>query len=208
MLVSGQQLPVPSEQEPLHKTVFKNEYVTVLHVVIPPGESTLFHTHSHDAIIVCLSDARVREQEPGKEPEKVRNAFPGMVSANDYTARPYTHKVINAGETDFSVLDVEAQRRPNGPWREAISDVAAESPNMRAYHWELAPGAFTPQHSHERPYLIIAATGMNVKITAPDGSSSVYLFRAGDLHWVDANVTHTLTNQGEEKGVIVEVEMK
>jgi quercetin dioxygenase-like cupin family protein len=54
--------PVPVEQEPHHRWIFENQYVRVLDVVLAPGESTLFHTHSHDSIAVRLTDASVQEQ--------------------------------------------------------------------------------------------------------------------------------------------------
>jgi quercetin dioxygenase-like cupin family protein len=50
--VKGETEPVPVEQEPHHRWIFENQYVRVLDVVLAPGESTLFHTHSHDSIAV------------------------------------------------------------------------------------------------------------------------------------------------------------
>ena len=32
--------------------------------------------------------------------------------------------------------------------------------------------------------------------------------KAADFHWVDGKVTHTLTNDGPESGVLIEVELK
>jgi quercetin dioxygenase-like cupin family protein len=64
----AQQAAVPSDQDPLHKTVIKNSYLLVLHVTIPPGQSTGFHTHSRDAMAVRLSESKTKMQELGKEP--------------------------------------------------------------------------------------------------------------------------------------------
>jgi hypothetical protein len=44
-----QQVPVPMDEEPHHHVLLKNEFVEVVRATIPPGESTLFHTHSHDS---------------------------------------------------------------------------------------------------------------------------------------------------------------
>src|SRR5215813_11105456 len=59
--------PVPVEQEPHHKVVYQNQYVRMLDVQVGPGESTLFHTHSHDNIAVRLTDAQLQNQNYGKE---------------------------------------------------------------------------------------------------------------------------------------------
>lgn len=203
-----QDAPVPVNQEPLHKSVFKNDYVEVLHVLIPAGQSTLFHTHSHDGVAVCLSEAQLKIHESGKEPTGPVPSHVGGVSANPYAEHPYTHRVNNVGTTDFEVLDIEILKRPEGPAVEPIGMLEAENPSARVYTYPLAPGASTSQHTHERPYLIISVTPMVLSMTAPDGKSMVHEVKAGDFHWVDSKVTHTLTNKGKENAIIVEVELK
>jgi len=41
---------VPIEKAPWHLPVFKNDYVTVLKIDIPPGRNTGFHTHATDSV--------------------------------------------------------------------------------------------------------------------------------------------------------------
>ena len=40
--------PVPVEEEPLHKVEFKNDAVTVMRLILPPGQYTQYHIHTHD----------------------------------------------------------------------------------------------------------------------------------------------------------------
>ena len=63
-------------------------------------------------------------------------------------------------------------------------------------------------HTHSRPYLIISATPLMLKMTDPEGKSFTHQVEAGDIHWVDAKVTHSLTNEGTTAGQIVEIELK
>ena len=49
---------------------------------------------------------------------------------------------------------------------------------------------------------------MKLKMTAPDGQALTHEIKAGDFHWVDVEVTHTLTNDGTTPGEIVEFELK
>jgi quercetin dioxygenase-like cupin family protein len=116
--------------------------------------------------------------------------------------------VHNLGPETFSVLDVEFLQRPDNPSASAASAVLGENPSARAYRWEIAPGAKTPEHVHHRPYLIVAATPMQLKMTTPDGQSRAESVKAGDFHWVDAQVTHVLSNEGTTPGTIVELELK
>lgn len=204
----AQQAPVPVDQEPHHHVVLKNDYVVVMRVNVPPGESTLYHTHSHDRASVNLSDSTIARQEPGKPEGPREETKPGNVSAAALGSAPYTHQVKNVGTRMFDVLDVEFLQRPKQPSAPAAAEVAAENPSARVYRWILAPGAVSTMHTHQRPYLIVSATPMMLKMTAPDGQSSSHEVKAGDFHWIDASVAHSLANAGSTEGQILEIELK
>jgi quercetin dioxygenase-like cupin family protein len=199
---------VPVEQEPAHKTVLKNDYVQVFRVKLEPGTSTLMHTHARDDAAVRLSAATVTSETLGKPAGEPESRPAGAVSARQNEPTPLTHRVRNVGTTVFDVLDVQILKRPEGPEAPPVAAPAAENPRMRVYRYELAPGAASAMHTHARPYLLVAATGMNLRMTSPDGVAMTHPVEAGDLHWVDAAVTHTLVNEGRETGVLVEVELK
>lgn len=207
LLATAQERAISVEQEPLHKMVLKNDYVEVMHVTIPPGQKTMLHTHSHDGIAIDLSESTARIDAPGKEPLQ-RQRHAGDVSSAEYAKQHFTHRVNNIGKTTFEALDIELLKRPAGLKTEPIAAPAAENGSFRAYKWALAPGASTPVHTHARPYLIIAATPMQLVMKAPDGGSMEHPIKAGDFHWIDTKVTHTLTNNGKESGIIFEVEVR
>ena len=98
--------PVPVEQEPHHHLVFENQYVRVLDVVVDPGDTTLFHTHSLDNLAVQLTDAIIKRQFPG-QPWVDSPAKEGSVGFTAGTVKPYTHRITNAGSSVFHVLDIE-----------------------------------------------------------------------------------------------------
>jgi quercetin dioxygenase-like cupin family protein len=204
---SARQAPVPVDEEPHHHVVLRNDDVLVIHVILPPGERTLYHTHSRDRVSVALTSTTLAQQELGHPEGKPGPTHPGDISAMTTTG-PYTHRLRNLGPAPFEVIDVEFFHRPANPTSKPIAPVAAENPSARAYKWVLEPGAATPMHTHERPYLILAVTPMQLKMTAPDGSSMTHEIKAGDFHWVDSKVTHTLANAGSAEGEIVEIELK
>ena len=199
---------VPVEDEPNHKTVFKNDYIQAFRVTLEPGKSTLFHIHSHDDVAVRLSKATVTSETLGQAVGAPENTEPGVVSARSNELTALTHRVHNIGNTVFDVIDVQILKRPEGPESAAIIPPAAGNAKMRLYRYELAPGAATPQHTHTRPYLVLAATDINLRMTSPDGDSMEHPVKAGDIHWVDSAVTHTLMNRGTAKAVLVEIELK
>ena len=206
-LVAAQQSPVPVEDEPHHHLVLKNESVIVLRVKLLPGESTLFLTHSHDRVAIDLTDTTITLQKLGETDSAPEVTKPGDVAASE-SHGPYTHRVHNAGAVEFEVLDVELLHRPATPSGPAAGKLEAENPSARVYKWTLAPGAPSAMHTHERPYLIISATPLVLKMTDPEGKSLTHEVKAGDVHWVDAKVTHTLANEGTTAGTIVEIELK
>lgn len=199
---------VPVEEEPHHKTVFNNDYVQAFRVTLEPGSKSLMHTHALDDAAVRLSTATVAAERPGQPLGPAEPVQPGLVSARDNEAKPHTHRVHNIGATVFDVIDVQILRRPPGPAAPEISLPAAENAKMRVYRYELGPGATTAQHTHARPYLLIAATAIDLAMTSPDGGSKETAVKAGDMHWVDTAVTHAFMNRGPEKGILVEFELK
>jgi quercetin dioxygenase-like cupin family protein len=203
----AQQQPVPVEDEPHHHVVLKNEHILVMRVTIPAGQSTQYHIHPRDRVAIGISTSTLAEQELNKAQTPPGPSTPGRISARREDV-PYTHRVINMGQTDFDVIDVEAFHRPEHPADGTAGTVIAENPSLRVYKYVLAAGASSPMHTHERPYLIVAATTMQLKMSAPDGQSMSYEIKAGDFHWIDSKVTHSLANVGSTEGQIVEVELK
>ena len=204
----AQEKPVPVDQEPHHKVVLKNDLVEVMHVTLSPGERTLYHTHIHDRAAVELSTCSITQQSFGGAEGPPTPTQPGDLSTSPQINGGYSHRVHNVDSAVFEVLDIEFLRRPEKSSEAVAAPIAAENPSARAYKWTLAPGAQTPQHTHNRPYLIVMATPMQLKMTAPDGQFFTHTVKAGDFHWVDAPVTHVLSNDGTTAGTIIELELK
>jgi quercetin dioxygenase-like cupin family protein len=200
--------PVPVENEPLHHVVLKNESVVVIRLTLPAGERTLYHIHTHDRVAVNLSSTSITQQKLNEAEGAASAAGPGTFSAMTLEGSAYTHRVHNVGSDDFDVLDVELLERPGTPSPIAAAAVAAENPSARIYNWVMVPGATSAMHTHLRPYLIVAATGFVLKMTAPDGQTSTHEIKRGDFHWADTKVTHSLGNAGSAEGQIVEIELK
>jgi len=209
-LVASQEssAPVPVEQEPHHHLLLKNDNLLVLRVTLQPGEWSSYHTHSVDDVAVWLGHSSAAQQLPNQPESAPVDQQPGNISLRTLHETPFTHRVHNLGPGLFDVLDVELLQRPEHPSTGAAGPVAGENPSARVYKWKIAPGGVTPMHTHDRPYLIVAATGFNLKMTAPDGQSATHEIKPGDFHWVTTKVTHTLANAGTGEGQIIEIELK
>ena len=203
----GQEAAVSVEKESHHHVLLRNEYVIVIRATLQPGETTLYHTHSHDTADIDLVSSTTTEQLFGEKESPPLTSHAGDVSA-DSLREPITHRVRNVGSGPMDIFHVEFLQRPTHPSHRTAALVTAENASARVYNWSLASGTTTPMHSHERPYLIVAATPMRLKMTAPDGRSLSEEVKPGDFHWIDAKITHALTNDGHGHGQIVEIELK
>ena len=99
--------PMNVELEPRHHFVFQNQYVRVLDVQIPPGDTTLYHTHSHDSVFLRLSDSQTQSQSPGGEWSETRISKFGEVRFDDNAAHLLTHRAKNVGTTLVHIIAVE-----------------------------------------------------------------------------------------------------
>jgi quercetin dioxygenase-like cupin family protein len=200
--------PVPVEQEPHHHLLLRNDSLLVMRVNLQPGEWSSYHIHSVDDVAVWLGNTSATQQLPNQPESASTEHQPGYISLRTLHETPFTHRVHNVGQGLFDVLDVELLQRPEHPSTAVAGPVAGENPSARVYKWTLVPGGVTPMHTHERPYLIVAATGFQLKMAAPDGQSVTHEIKPGDFHWVTTKVTHTLANTGTGEGQIVEIELK
>src|SRR6187401_306331 len=56
---------VPILSAPYHLPVFRNEYVTLLNIYVPPGKTTGYHTHTSDSVSVNIESADMTNQPLG-----------------------------------------------------------------------------------------------------------------------------------------------
>ena len=200
--------PVPVVDEPYHHVKLKNEQVVVLRVTLAPGQQTGYHIHSCNRTGVELTKNTTANQRLGDAEDAPKAYSPGDVFSDACDGKPLIHRVRNAGDTTMDVIDVELLQRPEHPSTTSAAPPVAENPSMRAYRWALPPGSTSAMHTHTRPYLIVAVTPMRLKMSAPDGQSLSEEVKAGDFHWVNVPVTHSLSNAGTSEGQIVEFELK
>lgn len=205
---AAQTAPVPLEDEPHHRLLLKNDYVEIFRTTVAPGDRTLFHIHSHDGAGVTLVPRTTTETLLGKPEGPPTTFHAGEVFAPSRVSGPVTHQVHNVGSGAMDDIYVELLQRPAQPSATAAAPVAAENASARVYSWTLAPGAVSAMHTHERPYLIVSVTAMQLKMKAPDGQSFTHEVKPGDFHWVDAKATHQLANVGTTPGQLVEIELK
>jgi hypothetical protein len=101
------QLPV--ERESHHRVVVENQYVRVLELVLPAGDTTPMHRHSAASVVVFLSPSKLVIQNEG-EKSVTADVLPGNTVYRGYDEKPLIHKVWTADRLPFRCLVVEIKK--------------------------------------------------------------------------------------------------
>ncbi len=206
---------VPILSASYHLPVFRNEYVTLLKVFVPPGKTTGYHTHTGDSVSVNIEPADMTNQPlgaPAAGPPQRGEA--GRANFVAYTKEgPRTHKATNVGTTPFhniSLIFNSAQPyrftplSRNGPGYTQIMD------NDRARAWRLVlePGQAAAGITQAAPGIRIVIAGSELAESIPGQPDRAMSPRTGEFFWQDPGVTRTVRNTGKTRLEIVEFELK
>ena len=104
-------VPPPAEYlaESRHHWLFENQYVRVYDVRIPPGETTEFHRHAYDVVVVRVSGGLVAIQIEGEPWGKADRIVPAVAFSAD-SKKPFVHRVRNDGTAEYPVILVQLLR--------------------------------------------------------------------------------------------------
>jgi quercetin dioxygenase-like cupin family protein len=212
---------VPVHQEPRHRMVFESPGLRILDVQIPPGDTTLFHTHSDPILYVTMSSSTTRTQAlggawngtPASGPAAsgpftlAPSTPPGrMMSTTTYAERALTHRVSNVGDTLFRLI--ATTNASAGDDSTQPSPGFAGTPEItnrwfRGYR-VIVNGDGASEHRHANPVNVVLVSGRAV---ATVGTATKKLDDLGQFAFVEPNVPHRLASVGGE-AQLVEVEVR
>lgn len=204
------QAPVPVSQEPRHHFKAENEFLRVFDVVVPAGDTTLFHIHDKDYAYVALGDAVLKAQLLGKDEQdlKLRNGDVGFTKAT------ITHRVRNVGQTPFHNLTIEFLKPAgvtSGGTPEPVAapqSLVLENERMRVIRMVLKPGESTGIHSHLRPGIGIAVSAGSIRVQAEGQPAEERQVTPGFFSLRDHLLRHTITNVGKTSFESIDIEVK
>ena len=136
---------VPVREEPHHKPVLENDYVRLLDVHIKPGDTTLYHVHAAPSVMVHITKSTIGIQVKGKPVSPPAEVSPGETKFAAYDKNPVTHRVYNAGNNVFHVMDIELVKKkpsnePCAALKNANVETTIDEKLVRVYKFDLAAG--------------------------------------------------------------------
>jgi hypothetical protein len=212
LLSAAGQSPVPVEKEPRHRLKFENQFVRVFDVLIPPGETSLFHIHLHDGVSVRLTDASIRDEALSGASEDFAVKRGAVTFA--YRPSPLIHKVSNIGPTPFRNVFVEilpssaASATDQSPAAVAGYEVVLENERVRILRLLLAPGKSIDEGVQRRGVVRIAVSGGDVVIEISGEKHQAVKSEPGDIEWQEKGSRYLFRNVGSAPFEAVEIELK
>jgi len=212
---------IPVTKEPHHHIVFENAQFRIMDVNVPPGESTIDHSHDRDIVTVSMSNgAEVRTQTAG-QPWADRPRRPvGDVETTDYAGKVSTHKFETKGTTAYQLFAVENLKASGWSTTPAASGagtaLAKESRSFRVYTVALGKDRQQSSHTHAVPTIVVLLSGKvmsegpdeKAKANAPAPVGLKQIDRPGQWVLVPAGDAHHLVRLGNDEGRIVEIEVR
>ena len=205
----------PIIDAPYHVPVFKNDYVTVLKVDVPPHRKTGFHTHSADSVSVNVEAAYMATQLPGEKEMPPQHSKRGEATFTAYSKQPpRTHAASNMGETPAHIVSFLFNDPQPGRFsassRSSVSGYTQIMDNERVRGWRLVldPGQTAGAFTQAAPGLRIVLDGGEIAELVPGQLDRGMNLRLGEFYWQDPGVRRALRNNGTTRLELVEFELK
>lgn len=216
-ILAARDAVVSVDQEPVHKKVFDNEFVTVFDVVVPPHSATLLHRHDRDYIFVTIGDSEISNERLGEKPVHV------VLKDGDvrYVKGGFSHVARNLADTPFQNLTIELKNPgaavcgidptpacQNGdPAGSSLFILSTDHVVVRL--GTLAAGEQTPVHTHPYPHLAIAEDDLTFDNQVTGKPPSLLSMTKGQYRWFgDVPFTHVLKNTGQVSARLLSLEFK
>jgi hypothetical protein len=206
---------VPIVQAPYHLPVFRNEYITLLNVNVPPGKTTGYHIHTGDQVSVNISAADMTNQDLGSSiVSPPQRGQAGRAGYADYRKASKTHKAVNAGTTPFH--NISFIFNSPQPWhltpgtRDGKAAYTQIMDNERVRGWRLViePGQSAAAITQQSPGIRIVVAGGDIVEKVPGRPDRAMQPHTGDFFWQDGAVTREVRNTGTTRVELVEFELK
>jgi quercetin dioxygenase-like cupin family protein len=192
---------VEVRDEPRHRRRFENEFVRVYDVLIPPGDTTLYHRHTEDTLYVAVNEVTVRDRTWGAPDPRTGTSPAGSCLCRPHRSRPLIHQVHNLGPGEMRLIGAEIKATPPLTTAEPFSApgfaLTLERDRLRVYELSLEPGASTGPFTYGFWGLTVMLTVATVQVES-GGRSRTHVYAPGDVIWQPGPTELTITNVGEE----------
>lgn len=201
---------VAVRNEPRHHNVFENDFVRVLDVFIPPGDTTQFHVHATPSLFIPFTTAKTASQIMGAELLPGSNSLPGA-AWYDSLVVPRIHRVWNEDSTWFHVMDVELTGgEPRSKLQPIVNpgfQLLYNKPLANIYKLTLQAGMDVQFPKSPSGYLLVS-TGDAVIDCHINGIIQHRIMKAGHYIWIQSDGVSSVTTQNNLPATLLLLQLK
>jgi hypothetical protein len=208
---------VPLEREPRHRVVLAAGSFSIFDVRIPPGDTTLFHTHRFPQLLIRVSvsptDAQLADSAwAGTLPSADPGSRPGdVVIDSGFVLAPLTHRVTNVGAQPFRLILINTSNSAE----HAASGGPGEGPGQKGLNssWFLQSRLIIPTQGETElltaslPTILVQPMDGRTRINVSDRPERVL---DGPGAWISLPVgaSYRVRNVGPQSANLVVVQVK
>jgi hypothetical protein len=208
--IAGDTNAVRIDEDPNHCQVLIGNNLRVFDASFPPGKRSLWHSHQRDSVMICLDGADVPSEEPGKALVLRPPIESGKIYYKPYAKHPFVHRICNASETPFRILDIEVltgepkltELQPLPEW----AFLVLENDRVRVSKFALPSGEMVETWHLQGASLLVAMNAGQVEIDSHLQSES--LNAKGGLHLQEGQDGFALRNKSDALKELVLIEVK
>lgn len=194
------QAQVLVHEEPRHRPVFQNEEIRVLNVLVPPGDTSLYHIHNTPSFFIRLSNTITGSQVLGELPVAGKSKAGEIRFENLAPPNNRTHRVWNADTDTFQVMDVELLMK-----KAAFDQKPLNLPNLkleidtnwvRAYRLDLLKGIDFKTKNKKQSLVLVSLNASTFEIRQ-NGKTGLQNLRPGSFFVIKRRQSFSIKNKRE-----------
>lgn len=222
LLAAAQRLArgvVPLDAEPRHRLLWEAGTVRIFDIVIPPGDTTLYHMHDSPILYVPITLAPFDYQVLGLPwrgngvVDSTQFRMDRILADTFYAWRPIAHRVTNTGNATLRLIAITNAGRGAGP---ATGDWTLQIPGLleatsswyQVTRLELPAGVESEWSRSNRPVVVVQTGPGDSKLQRELPDLTEPLGGAGGVQFIPAGQRYRLRNTGETATTLVVVQVR
>jgi quercetin dioxygenase-like cupin family protein len=171
--------------------VIDNDQVRVLKVNEEPHHKTKLHDHKVNRVMIYLEAGKQNFEYPDSKKSSVLTWKAGEAkwspAGEKHIAEIVSDKPVTIVEVELK-KPADTAKKAGGPLDPVKLvpkqyKVVFENDQVRVLHVKIGPRQNTPVHEHSLNRVVTYLSDLKVRVTTPDGKSSVAEHKAGDVIW-------------------------
>ncbi len=201
------QTVLPVRDEPRHHNVFQNNFVRILDVRIPPGDTTQFHKHETPSVFIVLHRVKTGSEVLVEEAKATALAPDAAISFEGFYTSPRIHRVWNEDTAAFHVMDIElpdkAPQQSGAPIQQKAFKLLFDEKPVRGYRLTLE-GKQRLRIAAQTSFLVVGLTDA----LQPASVNNQSFNKKGDFLFIPAGGSISFANSGGQPYAFAVLELK